>query len=173
MTTRNASNEATTCIAKELDPLAIYDEAEKQQHRWWCRVALDAKINETNKRHWQTLSRHIHSFEKFESLFEYVRELIMKDPNAKDKRVKPGNLANADNLSGWQQSEQAKQRAEAQKSAPISPSKLTSVSGMRNYSAEPEVQPTIQKSPQDGLVQIPKFSLKGLRQQMKKEGKLV
>lgn len=163
MTTRNTSNEANTGINNDLDPeqqrIASYLEE----------LEFDFDLTPLNKQHLTKLAKRVKSVEQMKSLkaFTENQELL------KGKTIYLGNLANANNLNGWRQSEQAKQRAEAQKSAPINPSKLTSVSGMRNYSAEPEVQPTIQKSPQDGLVQIPKFSLKGLRQQMKKEGKLV
>lgn len=163
MTTRNASNEANTGINNDLDPeqqrIASYLEE----------LEFDFDLTPLNKQHLTKLAKRVKSGEQMKSLkaFTENQELL------KGKTIYLGNLANANNLNGWRQSEQAKQRAEAQKSAPINPSKLTSVSGMRNYSAEPEIQPTIQKPPQDGLVQIPKFSLKGLRQQMKKEGKLV
>jgi hypothetical protein len=163
LTTRNTSNETNTALNDGLDPeqrrIAGYlEEAE-----------FDFDLTHLNKQHLTKLAKRVKSLEQMKSLLDFTRsqELL------KGKRIFLGNLVNANNLNDWRESEKAKHRAEVQKSAPASPSKLTSVSGMRNYSAEPEVQPTIQKPSQDGLVQIPKFSLKDLRQQMKKEGKLV
>ena len=159
VTTGNASIERHT---EKLDPLGIYDEQEKQQHQWWCELGLAVKVNVTNKGHWATLSQHVQSFEDMKSLYDYTEQQIENDPSFQDKTVKPGNLANADNLNGWKKK---KRRAEKPKDS----SKPSSVSGMRNYTFEPEPQPTIQEPPPGELVAVPGFSLKAMREKLRKE----
>lgn len=159
VTTGNAPIERNT---EKLNPLGIYDEQEKQQHHWWCELGLAVKVNVTNKGHWATLSEHVHSFEDMKSLYEHTEQQIENDSSFQDKTVKPGNLANADNLNGWKKK---KRRAEQPKDS----SKPSSVSGMRNYTFDPEAQPATQEPPSGELVAVPGFSLKALREQRKKE----
>lgn len=146
MTTRNTSNETNTAFNDALDPerrrIAGYLEE----------LEFDFDLTPLNKQHLTKLAKRVKSVEQMKSLkaFTENQELL------KGKTIYLGNLANANNLNGWRQSEQAKQRAEVQKSAPASPSKLTSVSGMRNYSVDPEVQPVIAETER----KLPVFKLK-------------
>ncbi|HEX3640132.1 MAG TPA: hypothetical protein VHV10_02455 [Ktedonobacteraceae bacterium] len=159
VTTGNASIERHT---EKLAPLGIYDEQEKQQHQWWCQLGMAVKVNLTNKGHWATLSEHVQSFEDMKSLYDFTEQQIDKDPGLDDKTVKPGNLANADNLNGWKKK---KRKAEQPKDS----SKSSSGSGMRNYTFDPEPQPTTQEPPSGELVAVPGFSLKAMREKLRKE----
>jgi len=106
---KQASKPPQTRNTDKLDPLAIYNEQEKQMHQWWRELGLAVKVNLTNKEHWGMLSEHVHSFEDFKSLYDFTDKQISSDSNLKDKTVSPGNLANAKYLNGWQQ---ARRRAE-------------------------------------------------------------
>src|SRR5579859_1460945 len=49
---KQASKPPQTRNTDKLDPLAIYNEQEKQMHQWWRELGLAVKVNLTNKEHW-------------------------------------------------------------------------------------------------------------------------
>lgn len=153
MTTRNASNEANTGINAGTRRDTELSAEEQRIQGYWCQRGYLERPSA--KKHWQTLSKHIKSFEDFESLFEHTEKEILDDPNFKNKTVSPGNLANAKYLDGWKQ---ARHRAEAQKSGSTSSSKSASVSGMRNYTFEPEK--ATEKPANGPRKPLPKFEFK-------------
>jgi hypothetical protein len=144
-------NETTPNTAPQVPTLS----AEEQRIQgYWCELGFTERPSA--KKHWCKLSKHVKGFEDFESLFKHVENEILKDSALGNKTVNPGNLANDKYLDGWKQS----RRRETQKPAPTSPSKLTSVSGMRNYSIEPEVQPVITEILSEGKRKLPEFKLR-------------
>ena len=88
VTTGNASSQRNT------EPL-LTAEGRKIQSYW---SQLGFESTSTSNPHWNTLSKHITSFEQMEGLYKYARSQLT---SAKDPTVHPGNLVKA--VNGWKQ----------------------------------------------------------------------
>jgi hypothetical protein len=86
--------EKTTSKQRDTEPLLS---AEGRQVRaYWHELGYEA--TSASNEYWNTLSKHIQTFEQFKSLYEYTRSKLV---GAKDETVYPGNLVKC--VNGWKQ----------------------------------------------------------------------
>ena len=84
----------STSTQRNTEPLLS---AEGQRVRdYWSQLGFES--TSASNGHWNTLSKHITSFEQMDSLYEYARAQLA---TAKDPTVHPGNLVKA--VNGWKQ----------------------------------------------------------------------
>ena len=105
VTTGNAS---TTLNARNTEPLLSKD-GERVRDYW---SLLGFESTSASNTHWNTLSKHIASFEQMKTLFEFAR---LQLATAKDPTVHPGNMVKA--VNGWKQ-KQAPVPTKTQESSP-------------------------------------------------------
>lgn len=105
VTTRNAS--ITPDTRRDTEPLhPTLDLEEERARGYWHRLGYIEKAG--SAKHWKTLAEHTITFEQFESLFEYTRAQLEKDPQITKKEVNPGNMVRE--ITGWKQEEERKKR---------------------------------------------------------------
>ncbi len=145
---------ATQRKTEELDPVRLagmLTPEELRIHSYWLALGFEADITPTLKSHWGKLTKHIQSQDEMNSLFKYTRRSI-EQCAAKDKTVYPGNLVKC--VTGWKQEKMPSSKQEA------SPSKSpTSISGLRNYSFEPEI-PAAENTQAKAKLPLPEFKLR-------------
>lgn len=114
-TTENAEPR-TVRKTDELQPALNLEEV--RARGYWNRLGFIEKA--ASAKHWKTLAEHTKTFEQFESLFEYTRAQIEKDPRITKKEVNPGNMVRE--ITGWKQEENRKlaQRVQPEQTRPMS-----------------------------------------------------
>jgi hypothetical protein len=91
VTTGNASS---TLNIRNTEPLLSPDG--RRVRDYWSQLGYES--TSASNTHWNTLSKHIASYEQMDSLYEYARAKLK---NADDPTVHPGNMVKA--VNGWKQ----------------------------------------------------------------------
>lgn len=91
VTTGNTSN---TPHVRTTEPLLSAEGSRVRDY--WSQLGFES--TSASHSHWNTLSKHIQTFEQMKSLFEFARAQLA---TAKDPTVHPGNLVKA--VNGWKQ----------------------------------------------------------------------
>jgi hypothetical protein len=101
----------------------LLSEAGERVRDYWSQLGFES--TSASNIHWNTLSKHIASFEQMDSLFKHTQVWVNDNPRITDKQVHPGNLVKC--VNGWKQ---------AQAPAPEQPKQPTSKPYVRDLAAE-------------------------------------
>lgn len=99
---------------KQTKPEVELSSEEQRIHGYWQELGFEAKITANLKEHWGKLVDCIQNSEQFKSLYEHTKQQIENNPGITNKRVNPGNLVNTNNLNGWKQAQEKKNKVTAE-----------------------------------------------------------
>lgn len=137
---------------KNTEPLTLASLSEEQKRidGYLKKLRFPFPRIQENFDHLVTIAEYIQNLEDMDSYLKFTRSLF-------NGGIFLGNLANLNNMNRWLQTQPVPQ---SDKPAITDPSKLPSISGLRNYVSEPEVLPAIQNPPQGAMKKLPEFKLR-------------